>query len=145
MMTRLIPLLYAALTIGSGGLLSAQKMPRENVVEVPAVGEGLSVSNVFQSNMVLQRDKPIKLWGWADPGAKVTISFQGESKAGEANQKGAWEITLVPKPANRKAEDLLVQTEGKVITLENVLVGDVWVLGGQSNMEFELAKGVRVG
>lgn len=140
MMTRLIPILCASLTIASGGLLFAQKMPRENVVEVPAIGEGLSVSNVFQSNMVLQRDKPIKLWGWADPGDKVTITFQGESKAGKANQKGAWEITIAPKSANRKPENLLVQTERKVVTLENVLVGDVWVLGGQSNMEFELAK-----
>ena len=46
----------------------AQRMPRENVVHVAAIQDGLCVSNVFQSNMVLQRDKPIKVWGWADSG-----------------------------------------------------------------------------
>ena len=45
-----------------------KKLPREDVVEVPAIGKGLCVSNVFQANMVLQRDKPVTVWGWADPG-----------------------------------------------------------------------------
>ena len=64
------------------GALPAQdlpeKMPREDVVDVPAIGEGLCVSNVFQTNMVLQRDKPVTIWGWAAPGEKVTVSFAGQ-------------------------------------------------------------------
>ena len=60
----------------------AQPMPREDVVDVPAIGEGLCVSNVFQANMVLQRDKPINVWGWAAPGEEVTVEFSGISSPG---------------------------------------------------------------
>lgn len=56
----------------------AQQMPREDVVDVPAIGEGLCVSNVFQSNMVLQRDKPISGWGWAESGEEVSVTFVGD-------------------------------------------------------------------
>ncbi|RMG05111.1 MAG: hypothetical protein D6741_00015, partial [Planctomycetota bacterium] len=49
-------------------------LPKEDVVDVPAIGDGLCVSNIFQTNMVLQRDKPIRVWGWASPGEKVTVS-----------------------------------------------------------------------
>ena len=58
------------------------RMPREDVVDVPAIGEGLCVSNVFQTNMVLQRDKPISIWGWADAGEKVTVSFRRQRTSG---------------------------------------------------------------
>ena len=47
----------------------------EDLIRVPAIGDGLSVSNAFQSHMVIQRDKPITLWGWASPGEAITISF----------------------------------------------------------------------
>lgn len=140
MKNRFFPILCVSLTIVSGGLLSAQKMPRENVVEVPAIGEGLSLSNAFQSNMVLQRDKPVRIWGWAAPGEKVTIFFRGESLLTVADQKGAWAATLMAKPASRDPQNLVAKGKDKTITLENILVGDVWVLGGQSNMEFALAK-----
>lgn len=140
MNNRFFPILCVSLTIVSEGLLYAQKMPRENVVEVPAIGEGFSLSNTFQSNMVLQRDKPVRIWGWAAPGEKVTIFFRGESLLTVADQKGAWAATLMAKPASRNPQNLVAKGKDKTITLENILVGDVWVLGGQSNMEFELAK-----
>ena len=66
------------------------KYPREDVVEVPAIADGLCLSNVFQSHMVIQRDKPVRVWGWASPGEKVTVSFAGQSKsavAGDENNK----------------------------------------------------------
>ena len=52
-------------------------MPRQDVIDVPALGEGLSVSNVFQTNMVLQRDRAVAVWGWAKAGERVTVSFAG--------------------------------------------------------------------
>ncbi len=82
------------------GSLSAQKMPRENVVEVVAVGDGLCFSNAFQSNMVLQRDQPIKIWGWAAPGEKVTVSFGGKSAEATVDSKRGWEVSLPAMPAN---------------------------------------------
>ena len=63
------------------GLVHSQenrrKLPRENVIDVPITGKGLSVSNVFQANMVLQRDKPVSIWGWAAAGEDVTVTING--------------------------------------------------------------------
>lgn len=114
-------------------------MPREDVIDVPAVGEGLCVSNVFQANMVLQRDKPISIWGWAQPGEKVTVSFGGKDVETTATEDRAWKVGLAAMAASSEAQTLTVRGATKTITLENILVGDVWVLGGQSNMEFPLA------
>ncbi|MFT6178000.1 MAG: sialate O-acetylesterase [Akkermansiaceae bacterium] len=121
-------------------LLSAQKMPRQDVVELQAVGEGLCVSNAFQNNMVLQRDKAIKIWGWAAPGEKVTVSLGGKSAEATADAKRAWEVSLPALPANSAPQVVTIEGNGKTLTLKNILIGDVWLLGGQSNMAFELAK-----
>ena len=116
------------------------KMPHSDVVEVPAIGKGLCVSNLFQSNMVLQRDKPIHIWGWAAPGEKVTVSFAGRSAGTAAAKDRSWRVTLEPLPANNTPRTLTILGWKKTLRLENVLVGDVWVLGGQSNMEFPISK-----
>ena len=80
----------------------AQPMPREDVVDVPAIGEGLCVSNVFQTNMVLQRDKPIHVWGWAEPGEQVTVTFAGEQASAKAGKDRAWKVTLPAVPAQQQ-------------------------------------------
>lgn len=118
----------------------AQSMPREDVVEVPAIGEGLCVSNVFQTNMVLQRDMPIHIWGWADPDESVEVAFAGKKAITKAGADRAWKITLPAMSANIQPQQMTIKGESKSFTLDNILVGDVWLLGGQSNMEFELAK-----
>ena len=115
-------------------------MPREDVVGVQAVGEGLCVSNVFQSNMVLQRDQPIKIWGWAAPGEKVTVSLGGKSVEATADAGRSWQVSLPAMAANRTPQEVTIKGNEEALTLENVLIGDVWLLGGQSNMEFEIAK-----
>jgi sialate O-acetylesterase len=115
-------------------------MPKEDVVEIPAIGEGLCLHNLFQSNMVLQRDKPISLWGWADAGEKVTVTLAGKNETVTAGDDRAWKVTFPAIPANSKPISISIKGKSKTLTLENILVGDVWVLGGQSNMEFPLAK-----
>jgi sialate O-acetylesterase len=126
------------------GMASAQdgqkKLPREDVVEVPAIGKGLCLSNIFQTNMVLQRDKPVAIWGWADPGGKVTVSCAGQTADTTAGSDRSWKVTLKPMPASSTPQVMVIQGKNRMLTLENILVGDVWVLGGQSNMEFALAK-----
>ncbi|MEM6257057.1 MAG: hypothetical protein AAGI37_01930 [Planctomycetota bacterium] len=112
----------------------------EDLILVPAVGEGLCVSNTFQSNMVLQRDKPITVWGWASPGEEVTLSFAGNSAQAKADDQRYWEVELPAVEANADPQAMTINGESGQLTLDNILVGDVWVLGGQSNMEFELAK-----
>ncbi len=120
--------------------LVAQNMPREDVVEVPAITDGLSVSNVFQSGMVLQRDKPLRIWGWATAGEKVTVSFGGESASVTAGDDRSWDVQLPAMEASSEARTLTVQGISGSLQLENVLVGDVWICGGQSNMEWDISK-----
>ncbi len=112
-----------------------KKMPREDVIEFPAVGDGLCVHNLFQTNMVLQRDKPIGIWGWAAPGEKVTVTLADQKQTATAGNDRAWKVTLPAMKASAKGRKLTVQGKDKTLTLENVLIGDVWILGGQSNME----------
>jgi sialate O-acetylesterase len=120
--------------------ISRQPMPREDVIEVPAVGEALCVSNVFQSNMVLQRDKPITIWGWADAGEHVTVRFKGREQSTTAAEDRTWRITLPAMAASSDPQTLTVAGSTETLPLNNILVGDVWVLGGQSNMEFPLSR-----
>ena len=88
---------------------------------------------IIGSNMVLQRGAAITIWGWADPGEKVTVQF-GENKAKtKANSRGEW---LVKLPALESGENLTMTITGKnTIVLENIAMGEVWVCSGQSNME----------
>jgi hypothetical protein len=85
-----------------------KNLPKQDVVQVPAIGEGLCVSNAFQSNMVLQRDKPAAIWGWAKPGDKVTVSFSGKSATATAGADRSWKVTLDALPANSKPEVMTV-------------------------------------
>ena len=119
---------------------SAQRLPRENVIETPAIGDGLCVSNVFQSNMVIQRDKPIHVWGWADVGENVTVEFAGQSSTAVADKDRHWKVSLASVSAADQPQKMIIRGREQTFTLDNVLVGDVWILGGQSNMEFEIAK-----
>jgi sialate O-acetylesterase len=134
-------LLTVLLLVPSVALHAAEskEMPKADVVEVPAIGPGLCVANVFQSNMVLQRDKPLHIWGWAEPGDEILVSFAGEQARTTAATDRSWEITLRPVPANASPQVLTVKGKQAALTLENILVGDVWILGGQSNMEFPIS------
>ncbi|QDU92661.1 hypothetical protein [Lignipirellula cremea] len=143
MKTRRNPCLLVTCLLLSGVFAlpaSAQQMPREDVVSLPAIGEGLCVSNVFQSGMVLQRDKPIHVWGWAAPGEPVTVAFAGQQASAKAGDDRTWEVTLPAVSAESRPQQMTIQGASATLALDDILVGDVWVLGGQSNMEFELAK-----
>lgn len=135
-------LLCLTLALLTGGFAfsqeSQQRMPREDVIDVPAIGEGLCVSNVFQTNMVLQRDKPVFIWGWAAPGEQVSVSFGGQEQIATTAKDRSWKVELPAMPASSQPRALKVSGPKETLSLENILVGDVWVLGGQSNMEFPL-------
>ena len=93
------------------------------------------VHHVFDSNMVLQRDKPVRVWGWAEAGERVRIEFAGQTKTAAAGKDGKWIVELEPVPANAEPQVLAVTGRANSVRFENVLVGDVWILSGQSNME----------
>jgi sialate O-acetylesterase len=131
-------MIVGMMVAGLLALQGAEKMPRADVIEVPAIAEGLCVSNLFQSNMVMQRGKPASIWGWAAPGEKVTVTFAGASQEATAGKDRAWKVTLPQMEASAEPRTLTVKGAKESLTLDNILVGDVWVLGGQSNMEFPL-------
>jgi len=88
---------------------------------------------VFDSNMVLQQGDEINLWGWASPGEEVLIAFNGEEVSVEADQAGEWKVVL---PAQDAGGPFSMEITGEnQVLLENILVGEVWVCSGQSNME----------
>jgi len=136
-------MLRKVVCIGSLLLASAvfaSAMPRRDVIDVPAIGEGLCVHNLFQSNMVVQRDKPISIWGWAEPGERVTVDFAEAKASSVASGDRTWRVTLPAMGASWMPFNMTIKGKDETITLENVLVGDVWLLGGQSNMEFPLSR-----
>ena len=93
---------------------------------------------VFSDGMVLQRNKEIPVWGWADAGEKVEVRFNKQTKTIEADKNGKWMIKLTAEKAGGPFE--LIVTGKNKITIKNVLVGEVWICSGQSNMEFQMYK-----
>lgn len=101
----------------------------------PLARADVVLPSVLGSHMVLQRDKPISIWGWADADEAVTVEFFGKSATTKANAQGRWKVTLPAMAANGKGEKLTVKGTN-TIELTDVLVGEVWVGSGQSNMEW---------
>ena len=96
----------------------------------------MRLSKVFSDNMVLQRDVPVPVWGWAKAGEAVTIELAGHTAQTQAGADGRWMVSL---PAmNAGGPHTLVARGAKTVTAENVLVGEVWICSGQSNMEWVL-------
>ncbi len=101
------------------------KMPREDVIDVAAIGTGLCVHNMFQSNMVLQRGKPIRIWGWGTPGEAVVVSFGGETRRATAAPNRSWQVTFAARPANNSPAVMTIKGEKKTLRLDNILLGRV--------------------
>ncbi|RFC46489.1 MAG: sialate O-acetylesterase [Verrucomicrobia bacterium] len=90
--------------------------------------------------MVLQREKPVAIWGWADAGEAVTVAFAGQSKVARAAADGKWKLTLDALPASADSRPLLVSDKaGHKLEVQDVLVGEVWLGSGQSNMAMTVA------
>jgi len=108
---------------------------------VPAAG-GLSVPRILGSNMVLQRNRPDPIWGSAAPGEEITVAFSGQVKKTVADASGQWKLLLDPMPASAQPAEMVITGRDPVetIRLENILVGEVWLSSGQSNMEYSMRK-----
>ena len=102
------------------------------------VSAALRLPNVFGDHMVLQRDKPVRVWGWADAGAEVKVKFGKAEVGAKADENGKWSCSLPAMPANFEGAEMVVTSGGESVTLKDVLVGEVWLCGGQSNMEWTL-------
>lgn len=93
---------------------------------------------VFGSHMVLQRRKPVPVWGWAEAGEKVTVALNKQTKTTKAGKDGKWRVTLDAMEAGGPYQ-LLVKGKSSTVTFDDVMAGEVWICSGQSNMEWPLS------
>jgi len=90
--------------------------------------------SIFTDHMVLQREKAVPVWGKAAPGEEVTVEFAGQKKTTKADAGGKWMVKLDPMPANAEPQVLKAGN----VSVQDVLIGEVWLASGQSNMEWEM-------
>lgn len=96
----------------------------------------VEVSPFFSDDGILQREQKVAVWGWADAGEKVEVSFSGQKKEVTTGGDGKWKVELSPMQASANGEVLTVKGPGNEVSFKNVVVGDIWFCSGQSNMEW---------
>ena len=95
----------------------------------------------FHDHAVLQRDMAVPVWGWSKPGTEVSVEFAGQKKTATADKDGRWTTELKDLKASFEPTELVISEEGgKTETLTNILVGEVWMASGQSNMQWIVGK-----
>ncbi len=97
----------------------------------------VSLPKIIGSHMVLQRDVPLQIWGWAEAGEEVTVELGVNKATAKADEAGNWKVTLPAIKADGKAHQLTVSGKNKIV-LEDILIGEVWLGSGQSNMQWGL-------
>lgn len=94
----------------------------------------LKLPAIFGDDMVLQQEQRVPVWGWTEPGKTVTVSFAGQTRTTQADDQGRWLVKLGKLKASAEPQTLTIES-GETRTFTNVLVGEVWLCSGQSNME----------
>ena len=112
-------------TIVSLSILASSALSARAEVKLP---------KVIGSHMVLQRDRALPVWGWADSGEEVTVKLDQATATATADAQGDWKVVLPAMKADGKAHTMTVSGKNK-IELDDILIGDVWIGSGQSNME----------
>ena len=119
---RLLPIAaLAAAAAVSGSAVAEVRLPR-----------------IFGDGMVLQQQAPVPVWGWAKEGERVTVSFAGQKKEAVAGADGKWTLRLDAMSASKESREMIV-AGGNTITFKDVVVGEVWLCSGQSNMDRQVA------
>lgn len=103
----------------------------------------LSIADIFSDHMVLQRDKKLPVWGKASPGLPVTIQFAGQTIKTTTGNDGKWMAELAPLTVSSNSATLTITTANQTLTLYDILVGDVWLCTGQSNMEYTFDRSLK--
>jgi sialate O-acetylesterase len=97
----------------------------------------VKLPSVIGSHMVLQRDRPLPIWGWAEPGEEVTVTLDAQKASARADEKGRWKVTLKPVQADGKPHTMTIAGKNTVV-LDDLLIGEVWLGSGQSNMQWSI-------
>lgn len=143
---------YKLESLKEGGYLSLfgkfKNMYISKIIKLLVIGLAVSMCNcfasvrmprIFSNSMVLQRGENVNVWGWADANAKIDVEFAGQKISAIADENGRWKLSLNPMKASTQACEMRIFENGKLArTIKDVLVGEVWIAGGQSNMAFRL-------
>jgi sialate O-acetylesterase len=106
------------------------------LIALSSLTADVTLPAIFNDHMVLQRDKPLAFWGWADAGEEVTVSIGANKVTNKSDNMGGWKVKL---PAMKHGGPHQVRIQGKnTLELKDVLVGEVWICSGQSNMEWSM-------
>jgi len=108
-----------------------------------AANAKILLPQILSSSMVLQRNQPINIWGFAAVGEKVTVSFASQTKSTVTDQSGKWEVVLSPLSTSTISRNMTIAGSNQII-LTDILVGEVWLCSGQSNMEYQMRKLVKI-
>ena len=106
---------------------------------LPAVRADVVLSSIISNGMVLQRGVKAPVWGWADAGEEVTVEFGGQVKKAMPGPDRKWMVDLDPLEASATPRSMSISGKNKIL-LENILVGEVWIASGQSNMDWSFNK-----
>jgi len=128
-------MLYVIMTLKT--LLRTSALLLLLALSAPRATCEVKLPSILGSHMVLQRDQPIHIWGWAAPGEKVTVAMHGVTRDTTADDLGKWSLYLPPEPAGGPYQ--LTVTGTNTIVFDDIMIGDVWFASGQSNMEMPLS------
>jgi sialate O-acetylesterase len=130
---------HAFLVAAAAGVLaSLQNSAEAQLVQEPApTSPAPFVSTIFGDNMVLQRNKEDRIWGWSDPGDKITVQIGETTASAVAGPDRRWQVSFQAPPTGGPYT-AKIAGHSQTVEFHNVLVGDVWLCGGQSNMEFAM-------
>ncbi|MEO6733605.1 MAG: sialate O-acetylesterase [Ferruginibacter sp.] len=103
----------------------------------------VKLPKILGNSMVMQQGKPLPVWGTARPGEHIIVKFKGQTRKTVADDLGSWKINLDPMPASARPADMTISGSNS-ITLRNILIGEVWLCSGQSNMEYTMRKNSKV-
>lgn len=105
---------------------------------LPPVTADVRLPGLISDNMLLQSGEATRIWGWADPGEVVSVSLQGKTVSATADQQGHWQVKVQCKPTSEPIE--LTVAGKNTLTVKNVLVGEVWLVAGQSNVWWPVSR-----
>lgn len=124
-MKHMLKLLFLLLAAGTGTIARAQPL----------------VPQILSSNMVLQRDKPVPVWGTAAPNERIEVAFGEQKHTVRADREGHWSVELAPLTASATPRTMTLRGRRETVVLENIVVGEVWLCSGQSNMQYAMRRG----
>ena len=140
---------------GSQAQMTFQRIPLSDILGKPGVSSAkradsrnsgrVSLPDVFGDHMVLQADSEIPVWGRGPAGADIAVTFGDETQRTTVDANGDWRVRLAARKASARPATLLIQSGAQQIELKDVLVGEVWVCAGQSNMEWPLSQSTKGG